>query len=86
VSLGEKSVILGKQTKQYADQVVGDFVGVGAILDGEPVQDHLCPSTLLSREQYLPDIQAWGDADARTLPGGPMKAEDVGVWTEAIGQ
>jgi hypothetical protein len=42
-----------------------------------------CRGTLLSREQYLPDI-ARGWRDARLPPTGTMSVEAVGRWTEAI--
>src|SRR5262249_30138337 len=32
----------------------------------------VCQGTLLSREQYLMDIERWGYADARTAPHGEM--------------
>jgi Nucleotidyl transferase of unknown function (DUF2204) len=40
--------------------------------------------TLLSREQYLYDLAAWGYSDPRLLPAGPMTAEEIAVWTQAI--
>jgi hypothetical protein len=42
-----------------------------------------CRGTLLSREQYLPDL-ARGWRDARLPPTGSMSAEAVHRWTEAI--
>jgi hypothetical protein len=42
-----------------------------------------CRGTLLSREQYLPDL-ARGWRDARLPPTGSMSAEAVDRWTEAI--
>jgi hypothetical protein len=44
----------------------------------------LCLGTLLSREQYLYDIQALGYADARLQPHGTMTQENIRIWTEAI--
>jgi hypothetical protein len=40
--------------------------------------------TLLSREQYLPDVSARGYRDSRTTPLSTMEPEDVAAWTEAI--
>jgi hypothetical protein len=40
--------------------------------------------TLLSREQYLIDLEHWGYPDARLRPNGSMSAEDISIWTEAI--
>jgi hypothetical protein len=45
---------------------------------------HLCRGTLLSREQYLVDIQEWGYQDARLLPYGTLTPEDVERWTAGI--
>ncbi len=44
----------------------------------------MCFGTLLSREQYLPDIGRWGYHDARLKPMGQMSAEEVAHWTAAI--
>jgi hypothetical protein len=43
----------------------------------------LCRGTLLSREQYLPDL-ARGWRDARLPPTGTMSDEAVALWTNAI--
>ncbi len=40
--------------------------------------------TLLSRAQYLADIECWGDQDARLLPAGNLPAADTAHWTAAI--
>lgn len=45
-----------------------------------------CYGTMLSREQYLVDIQEGGLADARTAPGGPMTPQEVVAWTRAIAE
>ena len=44
----------------------------------------VCQGTLVSREQYLVDIDRWGYADARVGPRGSMSQEDVDHWTAAI--
>ena len=46
----------------------------------------VCAGTLLSREQYLDDVTRQGYVDARLLPGGMMRPEDVAAWTRAIPQ
>lgn len=53
-------------------------------LDGPVPDDKTCAGTLLSREQYLNDVQQWGYQDARIAPYGYMSAEDTAKWTEAI--
>jgi hypothetical protein len=48
--------------------------------------DPVCQGTLLSREQYLYDIEHRGLEDGRVEPRGPLTTEDVELWTEAIGK
>jgi hypothetical protein len=51
----------------------------------EPAADEeLCQGTLLSREQYLIDVGAWGMRDARLKPAGKMSKREVAHWTAAI--
>jgi hypothetical protein len=45
---------------------------------------HVCNGTLLSREQYLDDVESFGYADARIEPHGRMTREQVALWTAAI--
>ncbi len=47
--------------------------------------NHAFKGTLLSREQYLIDLESWGYADARLRPHGTMSAHQVALWTKAIG-
>jgi hypothetical protein len=55
--------------------------------DAAEVPDpRLCRGTLLSREQYAVDLQAWHYADARVRPHGPLTPEDAAAWTAAAGQ
>src|SRR4051812_6031369 len=50
-----------------------------------PVEDHrVCAGTLLSREQYLHDVENLGYLDGRLTPASTMTAEDIAVWTDAI--
>jgi hypothetical protein len=43
---------------------------------------HVCQGTLVSRVQYLPDIERWGYRDARKLRG-TITAEEIEAWTNA---
>jgi len=43
----------------------------------------ICQGTLLSRSQYLVDIEAWGYLDAR-VAYGYMQPADIELWTDAI--
>jgi hypothetical protein len=45
--------------------------------------ERLCRGTILSRSQYLMDIEHWGYRDARLEPVGPMSEEEVEIWTQA---
>ena len=47
-------------------------------------EEKVCHGTLLSREQYLPDIERWGYEDARLQPCGNMSAAEIDHWTIAI--
>jgi hypothetical protein len=46
--------------------------------------EHVCHGTLLSREQYLHDVEILGYEDARLEPRGGMTHRDLEIWTEAI--
>jgi hypothetical protein len=46
----------------------------------------VCRGTLLSRAQYLIDVERWGYEDARLVPTGSMTWREVARWTAAIGQ
>ncbi len=67
----------------------------GPVLDGliaraeaeawtPPKDERLCQGTILSREQFLIDIERWGYRDARLRPTGTMTPEDAERWTAAI--
>jgi hypothetical protein len=43
-----------------------------------------CQGTLLSREQYLIDVERWGLTDARHGDASSMTPSDVALWTKAI--
>lgn len=51
---------------------------------GEPHVENVCRGPLLSREQYLIDINKRGYVDARQEPVGKMKESDIKHWTLAI--
>jgi predicted nucleotidyltransferase len=51
----------------------------GAIAD-----PHVCAGTLLSREQYLHDVEQLGYIDGRLTPASTMTEHDVATWTAAI--
>jgi hypothetical protein len=47
--------------------------------------ERVCRGTILSRAQYLHDIECAGYRDARLRPLGGMSAEEIAIWTAAIG-
>jgi len=46
--------------------------------------ERLCYGTMLSRAQYLHDVNAWAYRDARLAPTGAMTPDDVARWTAGI--
>jgi hypothetical protein len=50
----------------------------------QAAHESLCQGPLLSRSQYLIDLEHWGYEDPRLLPRGRMTAEDIARWTDAI--
>jgi predicted nucleotidyltransferase len=48
-----------------------------------PGQEHVCRGTLLSRKQYLVDMEKWGFRDARLEKRVHMDSEDIAQWTRA---
>jgi hypothetical protein len=46
--------------------------------------DRVCRGTLISRAQYLPDVQERGYRDGRLESASHMSAEDIESWTAAI--
>ena len=44
----------------------------------------LCRGPLLSRAQYLVDVERWNYVDAREVPLGTMTPEEIAIWTKAI--
>ena len=47
-------------------------------------EEKVCYGTIISRQQYLLDINDWGFGDARLQPIGNMSEEDVARWTKGI--
>jgi hypothetical protein len=48
-----------------------------------PANDKVCRGTMLSWDQYLPDITERGYADARVKPYGNLTRDEVDRWTAA---
>ena len=50
------------------------------------IKEQICRGTLISRAQYLIDIEHWGYMDPRLAPRGSMTHEQVAHWTAAINE
>jgi hypothetical protein len=76
---GERGRIPGKIMNALLQRAIDEQIA--------PVSDDkLCQGTLLSRAQYLPDIERWGYKDVRNEERCKMSAADIGIWTNAISQ
>jgi hypothetical protein len=66
--------------------VMDELLGrVGGELDADADVGRLCQGTILSRQQYLPDVTEWGYEDGRLAPRGNMTPAEIADWTAAIG-
>jgi hypothetical protein len=54
--------------------------------NGAADTEGLCQGTLLSRLQYLGDIERWGYRDARVPPHGNMTDAEIRCWTSAVSE
>ncbi len=50
----------------------------------EPPTERITQGTLVSREQYLVDLEEWGFKDARLTEASAMTDDDIAQWTRAI--
>ncbi|UQA58783.1 nucleotidyltransferase [Polyangium aurulentum] len=66
--------------------VLHDLISrLSADAEAPPPSEKICRGTLLSRAQYLVDIERAGYEDARLQPsGGSMTPEEIAHWTAAI--
>ena len=55
-------------------------------LNAPPSSGRVCQGTLISREQYLPDLEQWGFEDARLTMTNAMTQEEIAHWTRAINE
>jgi hypothetical protein len=46
--------------------------------------DRVCHGTILSRAQYLVDVERWGYRDPRLAPHGNMTERETEIWTAGI--
>jgi len=76
---GERSLIPSALVKELLARMQAE-------LDVPTRDSKVCQGTLLSREQYLVDVDDWGYEDARLSPRGAMTAEQIAEWTAGIDQ
>jgi hypothetical protein len=62
------------------DELVAKLAAEGPAGSGD---EKLCRGTILSRGQYLLDVEKRGYRDARLEPAGFMSAEDIKTWSDA---
>ena len=55
-------------------------------LDSPPPEVRVCQGTLLSRAQFLVDLERFGYEDARHEPGVHMTDAHIAQWTDAIAE
>jgi hypothetical protein len=66
--------------------VMDELLGrLGPELGADDDVGRLCQGTILSRQQFLPDVTEWGYEDGRLAPRGNMTPEEIADWTAAIG-
>ena len=74
---GERSLIPSTIVRELTNRLLAE-------LDVPTRDSKVCQGTLLSRAQYLVDVDEWGYEDARQTPRGSMSPEQIAEWTAAI--
>ena len=74
---GERALVPSSVMRELVNRLLAEF--------DVPTRDSkVCQGTLLSRGQYLVDIDEWGYEDPRIQPRGAMTEEQIAEWTAAI--
>ena len=74
---GERSLVPSSLVKELMNRLQAE-------LDVPTRDSKVCQGTLLSRAQYLVDVDEWGYEDARLTPRGEMTEEQIAAWTGGI--
>jgi hypothetical protein len=74
---GERALIPAPVIRELVNRLLAE-------LDVPTRDSKVCQGTLLSRAQYLVDVDEWGYEDARQAPRGTMTPEQLAEWTAAI--
>jgi hypothetical protein len=77
---GERTVVPARVIADLTERLRAESISPADLPEGP-----LCQGTLISREQYLADVQERGYRDARE-EHGRMTAADIEHWTDAIGK
>lgn len=78
--------IYAGERQRVPDWVMRELMArLAAETEDPPEEDlRICAGTLLSREQYLHDVEQLGYIDGRLTPASTMTRSDVATWTDAI--
>jgi hypothetical protein len=74
---GDRSLIPSRIIRQLMTRLHAD-------LDASSHEPRVCQGTLLSRAQYLVDVDEYGYEDARLSPRGRLTLSEIAEWTAAI--
>ncbi len=74
---GERALVPSAVIKELVNRLTAD-------LDVPTRDSKVCQGTLLSRSQYLVDVDECGYEDARLAPRGSLSEEQIAEWTAAI--
>ena len=74
---GERALIPSALMKDLVNRLLAE-------LEVPTRNSKVCQGTLLSRAQYLVDVDEWGYEDARATPRGSMTEAQIEEWTAAI--
>jgi hypothetical protein len=74
---GERALVPSAVMKELVNRLLAE-------LDEPTRNSKVCQGTLLSRAQFLVDVDDWGYEDARMQPRGSMTEQQVAEWTAAI--
>jgi hypothetical protein len=74
---GERALVPSGVMRELMNRLIAE-------LDVPTRDSKVCQGTLLSRAQYLVDVDEWGYDDARQAPRGSMSPEQIAEWTAAI--
>lgn len=74
---GERALIPSTVMRELMNRLLAE-------LDVPTRDSKVCQGTLLSRAQYLVDVDEWGYEDARIAPRGSMTPQQISDWTAAI--